>query len=43
MHTVYQLLYKVFYEIGCCIGLLTSKKSINLWIFITLIYFIKSY
>lgn len=33
--------YKLGFEIGACFKLLTSKEALGLWLFITLIYFMK--
>jgi len=33
--------YKIGYELGLCVGLLVSKKAIPLWVFITIVYFLK--
>lgn len=34
-------MFKIGFELGTCLGLLTSKKAISLWIFLTIIYILK--
>ena len=38
---MYRVLYRIGYELGTALRVLTSEQSLPLWVFITLIYLSK--